>query len=545
MQINGDSVVDGDGYMWKASYNTSNTYLQKIDISSAKVLQTLHVRLADGSYKINSIVSLAFLPNGQLVIGGDNKFGTIDLSTGVVSYMSGTLANGDIASGSKPYLNTHLTTNLSATPAEGTIVHRNDELLYTVKVANDGNLASSNTTLKNVIPTGTTYVPNSTTLNGKSVADVNNNVSPLVAGLAVNSASSAEGVVGKDEPVTVTYKVRVNKDAKNQAEISNQATLKSQDNKDVATNQVKHSVAVVNTPTVDYAVSVLNNYTAPGDSRILLGDQLQVRYQVKNTQTSNSTFQNDKVTWSFELPEGAELDSDEATINKSYGASKTVPANQIYDGKTRLITINSATVGELKLDAQDVLSLDVKVKVSDSDMSLVDQQLESAHTVTGTDTNGEQQTLLSNGPIGYGPLYSGLLRFKEVPATISFTDSKIANKTTEIKRKLTDWKIIVDDTRRRKNNWHVTAKLSEPFESEDGSKLNGDSLLFRKNGTADQYIDSTSNVDVYDGTSTMTEDDYPISWAAENGPLLQVAPGTAKVGKYQGTLQWTLIDAPV
>ncbi|SPC38524.1 DUF11 domain-containing protein [Latilactobacillus fuchuensis] len=546
--INGDSVVDGDGYIWKASNyvsnNVSTAYVQKIDVTSGKVLQTIHVRLADGSYKISSIVALAFLPNGQLVIGGENKFGTINLSTGVVSYMSGTLASGDIASGSTPYLNTHLTADLSASPTVDTLLRRDDVVTYTLKVANDGNLASSNTAVTNAMPAGTTYVPNSTMLNGASAADVNG-TSPLVAGLPIKSASSADGVVGKGQPVTITYKVKVNRNVKDQDKIIDQATVKSQNNADLTSNQLTHTVSIVNPPKAQYAVQVLNNYTVPDDKRILLGDQLQVRYQVKNAQSSNSAFQKDKATWSFKLPEGADLDSTEATINKSYGTSTTVPVSQIYDAKTRLITINSATVGDFKLDAQDTVSVDLKVQVSDSDLSLVGENIESVHTVSGTDLNGDQQTLTSDGAIGYGPIYSGKLRFKEVPATISFADSRIASKTTESKRKLADWKIIVDDSRRRKNNWHVTAKLSTPFESTDGSQLAGDSLVFRKTDTADQYIDSTSNVDVYDGISTTTEDDYDISWAAANGPLLQIAPGTAKVGTYQGTLQWTLIDAPV
>ena len=541
---NGDTVVDGDGYIWKASYSSTDTYLQKIDVNTAKVLQTLHVRSTNGSYKVDQIAGLAFMPNGQLVVSGLNKIGIINLSTGTVSYLAGTISSGDLASGNKPYLNTHLTADLSALPTVDTPLHRADEVTYTLKVANDGNLASSNTAVTSAMPAGTTYVPNSTTLNGASAADVNG-ASPLVAGLSIKSASSADGVVGKGQPVTITYKVKVNRDVKDQDKINDQATVKSQGNADLTSNQLTHTVSIVNPPNAQYAVQVLNNYTAPDDKRILLGDQLQVRYQVKNAQTSNSAFQKDKATWSFKLPEGADLDSTEATINKTYGTSTTVPVSQLYDAKTRLITINSATVGDFKLDAQDTVSVDLKVQVSDSDLSLVGKNIESVHTVAGTDLNGDQQTLTSDGAIGYGPIYSGKLRFKEVPATISFADSKIASKTTESKRKLADWKIIVDDSRRRKNNWHVTAKLSTPFESTDGSKLAGDSLVFRKTDTADQYTDSTSNVDVYDGISTTTEDDYAVSWSAANGPLLQIAPGTAKVGTYQGTLQWTLIDAPV
>lgn len=139
---------------------------------------------------------------------------------------------------------------------------------------------------------------------------------------------------------------------------------------------------------------------------------------------------------------------------------------------------------------------------------------------------------------------NGELRFENVPDIMSFKDSKISNRTVESSRKDKDWKITVEDTRLEKKPWRVTTKLLTPFKDTTGAELQSDILLFRKTGQEDQWINNTSETDVYDGTSTK-EDYYDVSWSSNEGPLIQVAPGTVKVGQYKGVMQWSLIDAPV
>lgn len=139
---------------------------------------------------------------------------------------------------------------------------------------------------------------------------------------------------------------------------------------------------------------------------------------------------------------------------------------------------------------------------------------------------------------------NGELRFEYVPDIMSFEDSKISNRTVESSRKDKDWKITVEDTRLEKKPWRVTTKLLTPFKDTTGTALQSDILLFRKAGQEDQWINNTSETDVYDGTSTK-EDYYDVSWSSNEGPLIQVAPGIVKVGQYTGVMQWSLIEAPV
>lgn len=158
-----------------------------------------------------------------------------------------------------------------------------------------------------------------------------------------------------------------------------------------------------------------------------------------------------------------------------------------------------------------------------------------------------QQVLLNNGDIisdlsNDMTIKNGELIFKSVPATMSFADSKIANLTTEIKRKLPDWKMQIEDSRVNKTDWHITANLISELQNSNGDSL-GDSVVFKKTGQPNQVINTTSAVDVYDGKAGTT-DYQDVQWGADAGPTLSVAPGLAKLGSYTGTMQWTLVNAP-
>ncbi|ETD04621.1 hypothetical protein N568_0106930 [Lactococcus garvieae TRF1] len=150
---------------------------------------------------------------------------------------------------------------------------------------------------------------------------------------------------------------------------------------------------------------------------------------------------------------------------------------------------------------------------------------------------------------GQGDLTSGTyvaqmshFGFKEVPEKMSFMDTKISNRTILTQRQDSQWKMIIEDTRRGTYNWHVTAKMEEGFKDSKGNILGSDLLLFRKNGQDDQWINSTSETVIYEGKSGT--DEHDISWSENEGPLIQTAPGTVKVGQYKGTITWSLVDAP-
>lgn len=99
-----------------------------------------------------------------------------------------------------------------------------DILTYTLKIYNEGTENTHTTKLVDVIPSFTTYIPNSTTLNSVSVADIGG-VTSLESGLSVNSQGSGAGVLEVGEIGTVTFQVKVDRGLSPNAVISNQAFM--------------------------------------------------------------------------------------------------------------------------------------------------------------------------------------------------------------------------------------------------------------------------------------------------------------------------------
>ena len=96
---------------------------------------------------------------------------------------------------------------------------------------NSGTAASHDTLVTDAIPTGTTYRPNTTTLNGVAVAD-QLGTSPLVVGMLVNSSavavsgkppSTSPGVIGPGQSAIVSFQVVVN--SSTTAPVVNTATI--------------------------------------------------------------------------------------------------------------------------------------------------------------------------------------------------------------------------------------------------------------------------------------------------------------------------------
>jgi uncharacterized repeat protein (TIGR01451 family) len=89
------------------------------------------------------------------------------------------------------------------------IVPVGQQLSYTVSVPNTGQVGSAGTTLLDPIPVGTTYVANSTTLNGIAVPDIAGSM-PFATANLINSAGQASGVVASGATATIQFKVTVN-----------------------------------------------------------------------------------------------------------------------------------------------------------------------------------------------------------------------------------------------------------------------------------------------------------------------------------------------
>ncbi|WP_237062503.1 hypothetical protein, partial [Microbulbifer zhoushanensis] len=104
-----------------------------------------------------------------------------------------------------------------------------DTLRYTLRVRNSGNENTGEALLRDQVPANTTYVPNSTKLNGEAVVDIGSTL-PLASGLLLASPGAGDGVLladpggsGSGEAV-VSFDVTIN-DVNDGTLISNQGFL--------------------------------------------------------------------------------------------------------------------------------------------------------------------------------------------------------------------------------------------------------------------------------------------------------------------------------
>jgi len=232
----GDVAADNNGRLyWYASVNgTGTSYLYRIDVNTLKATNL-------GNYGPNAASGAAFNNAGALIStsGSPSSVYSMDLganSSTNLGTVTGFAANElvyDLASCNLPTLDPNLAiaksvANITTSQSPATLALANDVLEYTITVTNNGNLAADTTTLSDTIPTGTTYVTGSTTLNGAAISDVSGKMpyDPTGTGTReIHSSGQAAGVVqvGAAKAVVVKFRVKLNASGL-PASISNTAT---------------------------------------------------------------------------------------------------------------------------------------------------------------------------------------------------------------------------------------------------------------------------------------------------------------------------------
>ncbi|HEY6086863.1 MAG TPA: hypothetical protein VIV84_03910 [Burkholderiaceae bacterium] len=102
-----------------------------------------------------------------------------------------------------------------------------DVIRYTIRIDNLSGLAATGVVLNDPTPANTAYVADTVTLNGAPVASPDGGVSPLAAGIGVNSPSAASGTVAPRASAEISFDVRVNSGVPAGTVISNQGSLAS------------------------------------------------------------------------------------------------------------------------------------------------------------------------------------------------------------------------------------------------------------------------------------------------------------------------------
>jgi uncharacterized repeat protein (TIGR01451 family) len=114
------------------------------------------------------------------------------------------------------------------------IVDPGDVLRYTISVQNSARISATGVVLRDTVPANTSYVANSTRLNGLPVGQPDGGVSPLVAGINVSSSNltpplpgSGAGTISPGASAVLQFDLRVNPGTPAGTLISNQALVHS------------------------------------------------------------------------------------------------------------------------------------------------------------------------------------------------------------------------------------------------------------------------------------------------------------------------------
>jgi uncharacterized repeat protein (TIGR01451 family) len=138
--------------------------------------------------------------------------------------------------GSLPLVDATKTVVIAVDGGSPGIVDPGDTLRYTITVTNFGAIAATNASFADAVPANTTYVANSTRLNGIAVADAGVGVSPLIGGIAISSSNltpplpaPGAGTLTAGQTATIMFDVTVNALTPAGTVISNQGTVSSKE----------------------------------------------------------------------------------------------------------------------------------------------------------------------------------------------------------------------------------------------------------------------------------------------------------------------------
>jgi uncharacterized repeat protein (TIGR01451 family) len=123
------------------------------------------------------------------------------------------------------------------------IVDPGDVLRYTITVQNSAAIPATGVVLRDSVPANTTYVANSTRLNGLAVGQPDGGTSPLVAGVPVSSSDltpplpgPGAGTISPGATATLQFDLRVNAGTPSGTVISNQAVVTGTQLQDLLTD---------------------------------------------------------------------------------------------------------------------------------------------------------------------------------------------------------------------------------------------------------------------------------------------------------------------
>ncbi|WP_243370445.1 isopeptide-forming domain-containing fimbrial protein [Geotalea sp. SG265] len=299
-----------------------------------------------------------------------------------------------------------------------------DTLRYTITVKNIGTENATGVTLRDLIPANTSYVANSTMLNGKAVADLSAGVSILQNGLPINSpadltAGAMPATAGTaTNMATVTFQVVVSRNVVAGTLISNQGFVNGSgagsgpfveqpsDNPATPVPNDPTTVVVGNLPLVYALKTVQLAGDVNGNGLVDPGDTLQ--YTI--TLTNSGATQASGVILTDAIPTGTTYVANSVQMNGVAIADSTPGISPLANG----IGVVSAGItppsppsygGTLAAGGTGVVSFKVQVDSGVGSATIISNQGSVATTqlpvlltdADGNSTNGYQPTVIVVG----------------------------------------------------------------------------------------------------------------------------------------------------
>jgi uncharacterized repeat protein (TIGR01451 family) len=231
----GDIAFDSVGRMYILAYDSNPaTEFRLFQVNNPAGTAPNAVLLGRNT-TADTIAGLAFQSgdNSLYMQGSTGKSFSWNLATNVVTTLTATTkGSADLGSCTYPNLDSigafkktvkNLTHPTATTLIGGT---SGDILEYTLTIQNTGTLVAGNATLVDQIPTGTTYVPGSTTLNGTLKPDLTGNLMPYTKtntaaantpsnATQINSPTQPSGILTTTSPATIVFQVKVSTSGSN------------------------------------------------------------------------------------------------------------------------------------------------------------------------------------------------------------------------------------------------------------------------------------------------------------------------------------------
>ncbi|MHC4992925.1 MAG: SdrD B-like domain-containing protein, partial [Planctomycetota bacterium] len=195
--------------------------------------------------------------------------------------------------GNAPLLFAPKSVALSVDAGTPGIVDPGDVLHYTITVYNTGAIPATGAVLTDTVPANTTYVANSTTLNGLPVGQPDGGLWPLVAGISISSSdvtpplpSPGAGRLNPGESAVIAFDLQVDSGVPAGTIISNQAVVGSSELPDLLTDG-DGDPATGPEPTMvvvgdGQQLAITKQVTVVGGGPALAGSQLEYVVRVIN-----------------------------------------------------------------------------------------------------------------------------------------------------------------------------------------------------------------------------------------------------------------------